>query len=215
VSKSTRFGFTRSELRTLERLDTPAKIQTFINRLATNFEQHGDTCLSPRMVLRERHAHCVEGALLAAAALRLHGDRPLVVELVPTGDDDAHLVTVFRRGRFWGAIGKTNHAVLRYREPVYRDIRELVMSYFHEYFLNSNGKKTLRNYTRPVDLSRFDARGWMTAEDHVHYIPAAIEAVRHYDLLAPWQVRGLRKADAIEIQAGKLLVEQPPQGVKA
>jgi hypothetical protein len=206
-------GFTKRELAVFRRLDTPGKIQTFLNDLSCNWELEGETCLSPRAVLERRTAHCVEGALFAAAALRLHGRRALLVELVATADDDSHLVAVWNQGGYWGAIGKTNHAVLRYREPVYRDTRELVMSFFHEYFLNSNGKKTLRSFTRPVNLARFDRRSWMTSDDDVWYIPEYIEGVRHYQLMEPWQIRGLRRADDVEIMAGEILVDPTPAGL--
>jgi len=207
-------GFSRRELSVFRRLDSPARVQGFLNELGCNWELEGDTCMSPRRVLESGIAHCVEGALLAAAALRLHGRRALVVELVATADDDSHLVAVWNERGYWGAIGKTNHAVLRYREPVHRDTRELAISFFHEYFLNSNGEKTLRSFTRPVDLARFDRRRWMTAEEDVAYIPEAIEGMRHYELLEPWQIRGLRRADDVEIQAGEILVEPKPRGLR-
>ena len=208
-------GLSKTELRVLKPLNTPCKIQDFINGLKRNFELEGDTTMSPRSVLRTRHAHCVEGALLAAVALRLHGRRPLVVEMVATEDDDSHMLAVFKDRGYWGTITQTNHAVLRYREPVYRNIRELVMSFFHEYFLNENGKKTLRSYTRPIDLSIFDKRGWVTAEEDIGYVPEYIEGVRHYELLEPWQIRNLRPAEAVEIQAGSILVEPEPRRRKA
>ena len=204
-------GLSQGELRVLQRLDTPSKIQDFINSLRRNFELDGETCMSPRTVLRTRRAHCVEGALLAAVALRLHGHKALAVELVATEDDDSHMLAVFKQRGCWGAITQTNHAVLRYREPVYRNVRELVMSFFHEYFLNENGKKTLRSYTRPIDLSIFDKRGWVTAEDDIWYVPEYIEEVHHYDLLTPWHVRNLRPAEPVEIEAGSILVEQEPR----
>jgi hypothetical protein len=204
-------GFTRAELGVFRRLDSPGKIQSFLNELRCNWELEGETCMSPRAVLESGMAHCVEGALLAAAALRLHGRRPLLVELVASADDDSHLVAVWKDHGHWGAIGKTNHAVLRYREPVYRDTRELVMSFFHEYFLNSNGKKTLRSFTRPVNLARFDRRSWMTSDDDVWYIPEYVEAVRHYELMEPRQIQGLRRADDVEITAGEILVDPKPK----
>ena len=136
------FGFTEEELRILRKLRTPVKVQDFVNSLEENFEKNGETCMSPRKVLRERKAHCVEGALLASVALRLQGHKPLIVDLNSAPGDDDHVLAVFRKAGKWGAITKTNHAVLRYREPIYRDIRELAISFFHEYFLNSNGKKT-------------------------------------------------------------------------
>ncbi len=162
-----------------------------------------DTYFSPRCVLRERRAHCMEGAMLAAAALRFAGFRPLVLDLKSSVEDDDHVVAVFRQKGCWGAISKTNHGVLRYREPVYRTVRELVMSFFHEYFLN-DGRKTLRSYSLPVDLSRFDDRGWMTAEENISYIPEYVDAVRHYPVLPPSHIRRLRRADLIERKMGEL-----------
>ena len=141
--------------------------------------------------------------MLAALALRLAGYRPLVMDLVSVAHDYDHVVAVFREDHCWGAISKTNHGVLRYREPVYRTIRELAMSYFHEYFLD-NGEKTLRSYSNPVDLSQFDVRGWMTAEEDVWYMPEFLDRVRHFPILTKKQVRNLRPADDIERKMGKI-----------
>jgi hypothetical protein len=201
-----------AERRIFRSLDSPAKIQDFLNALPTNHEPEGDTCLSPRRVLRERRAHCMEGAMLSAAILRFHGERPLVVDLTAAPDDHDHVIAVFRRHGHWGAISKTNHAVMRYREPVYRTIRELALSFFHEYFLQSNGKKTLRSYSAPVDLSRFDRRGWLTAEEDVWYVPEHLCDIPHVPLLTRAQIASLRRADAIELQAGELLEWPPPKG---
>jgi len=202
--KKETFGFSREELRILRKLNTPPKIQDFLNSLKINFEEEGDTCFSPRKVLKEGRAHCIEGALLAASALRFHGYRPLIVDLEADNKDEDHVIAVFNIKNKWGAITKTNHAVLRYREPIYRDIRELVMSFFHEYFLNSNGKKTLRAYSRPVDLSRFDKKGWMTSDEDVWYIPEYLTEIKHIKILDGKNIRKLRRADSIEIEAGKL-----------
>lgn len=204
-------GLTQAELRVLQPLDTPAKVQSFLNELRTNFEEGGDTCMSPRRVLASGKAHCVEGAVLGAAAMRLHGRPAQVVELLTTADDDPHVVAIFRDRGFWGAIGKTNHAVLRYRDAVYRNLRELVMSFFHEYFLNSNGEKTLRSYTRAMSLAQFDSRGWTVSERDISYIPKRLEDARHYDLFDAKQLASLRVADEIEIEAGKLVVEKRPR----
>ncbi len=195
----------------LKPLKTPSLIQDFLNELRTNFEEGGDTCMSPRSVLASGKAHCVEGAILAAAAMRLHGRPPLLVELLTTADDDPHVIAVFRERGCWGAVGKTNHAVLRYRDAVYRSLRELVMSFFHEYFLNSNGEKTLRSYTRPMNLAQFDARRWTVSEEDITYVPKKLEDARHYDLVDARQIKTLRVADAIEIDAGKLVVEKRPR----
>src|ERR1043166_4610055 len=125
-------GLSAAEFRVLQRLRTPEKIQDFLNALPANFEPHGDTCLSVREVLKRRRAHCIEGAFLAACALWINGEPPLLLDLKATRDYD-HVVALFRRGGCWGAISKTNHLPLRYRDPVYRTLRELAMSYFHEY----------------------------------------------------------------------------------
>lgn len=141
--------------------------------------------------------------MIAAVALRLHGQRPLVLDLTSRRDDDDHVVALFRQHGCWGAISKTNHAVLRYREPVYRTVRELAMSYFHEYFLQAGGKKSLR-YFASADLSRFDRRGWMTAEEDVWYVPQHLCDILHEEILTRSQIATLRPADPIEIQAGEL-----------
>lgn len=201
------FDLNPQEFKTLKKLTTPARIQDFLNSLKINFEPYGDTSMSPRRVLREKKAHCMEGAVLAALALRIQGHPPLVMDLKSTSKDFDHVVAPFKINGFWGAINKTNHAVLRYREPVYKSIRELAMSYFHEYFLD-NGVKTLRSYSRPLNLARFDSRGWTMDEKDIWYIPETLDEAKHYPILTPRQIRNLRKADQIEIEAGKLVVER-------
>lgn len=197
------FGLDKNEMHVLRSLNTPRKIQDFLESIPINFEPEGDTCLSPRRVLRERRAHCIEGAMLAALVLRIHGQRPLVLDLEASSNDHDHVIALFKRHGCWGAISKTNHVVLRYREPVYRTIRELVLSYFHEY-TDGNEKKTLRSFSPPVDLSRFDDVGWMTAEKDVWEVAQYLADVRHSPLLSRAQIRTLRKADALEIKAGNL-----------
>ncbi|MBI5466044.1 MAG: hypothetical protein HY974_02010 [Candidatus Kerfeldbacteria bacterium] len=198
------FGLTLSELRLLRRLKTPLAVQDFLTTLPINFERGGETCLSPRRVLQERRAHCIEGAMLAALALRLHGHKPLLMDLKSVWHDDDHVVALFKERGCWGAVSKTNHAVLRYREPIYRTLRELALSYFHEYFTD-DGKKTLRSYSGPVNLARFDKAGWMTSVKDVWYVPRYLDKVRHYPLVTRTQIKHLRLADKIERQAGKLL----------
>ena len=199
------FGFTPKEITSLKALKTPAKIQNFLNKLPTNFELKGLTVYSPRKVLQKKTAHCLEGALLAAVALRFQGYPPLVVDLTATDDDEDHVITVFKINGHWGAISKSNHATLRYREPVYKTIRELVMSYFHEYYIGKTGKKTLRSYSQPVNLARFDSRGWMTTEEDVWYIPEYLVEVPHTMILDRSQIARLRRADAVELRAGKVV----------
>jgi len=144
----------------------------------------------------------MEGALLAALALWMRGHAPLILDLKTSDADVDHLVALFQVDGYWGGITKTNHAVLRYREPIYRDVRELAASYFHEYFMN-DGAKTLRQYSDPFDLRAWKT-DWTTAEDDLWDLERAIDRSQHHALITRKQIAGLRKADAIEIKAGKL-----------
>lgn len=197
-------GYTKQEIGTLRRLNTPVKIQDYLETLRTNFEEYGETCMSPRKVLRTRQAHCIEGAMLAAAALEFHGHKPFVMDLRSTSGDFDHVVALFREGGCWGAISKSNHAVLRYREPVYRTLRELALSYFHEYF-DDNGRKNLRFYSVAVDLNRFNRFAWRTSEEDLWDVGYGIDKAKHFSILSRQQVKSLRRADPLEIAAGKLV----------
>ncbi len=197
------------ELTLLRGLRTPQNIQDFLDSFTYNFETDGETCLSPRRVLRERRAHCIEGALLAALALRLHGEAPLILDLTAAPHDYDHVIALFRRHGHWGAISKTNHSVLRYRDPVYKTIRELALSYFHEY-TDDDGKKTLRSYSRPVDLSRLDHLHWMTSEENVWDIAHALNRARHYSIVSRALVNNLRKQHPLEQKASMLIEWRKP-----
>lgn len=197
------YDFTKAELKVLDRLNTPQKIQDFLNKIPINFEENGGTARSPRQVLKLRKAHCIEGALLAATALWYHGHKPLLLDLVTTKNDDDHVVALFKQGGFWGAVSKTNHSVLRYREPVYKTVRELAMSYFHEYFKDS-GQKTFRKYSVPFDLSKIKDKAWLTSREDLWEINNALDDSKHFDILNRSQIKTLRKADQIEIEAGKI-----------
>lgn len=160
--------------------------------------------MSPVRVLREKKAHCLEGAMLAAVALLVHGEPPLLFDLKTTTGDD-HVVALYRRNGYWGAISKTNHATLRFRDPIYKTLRELALSYFHEYFDNDTGKKILYTYSaKPFDLQRY-GKGWLTAEEELFYIADAIDAAPHRSLIPKKNVRLIRKADTMEMRAGKLV----------
>jgi len=175
-------GFSAREWNSLRRLGAPEKIQRFLDvDVGYNKEPGGATCRSPRRVLRDRVAHCLEGALFAAAALRAQGFPPLLLDLEAVRDDD-HVLAIFKQRGRWGAVAKSNFAGLRYREPVYRTLRELVMSYFEHYF-NLRGEKTLRNYSRPVNLARFDRIGWMTTEQDLWAVSDHLFAISHTPLL--------------------------------
>lgn len=194
----------KEEIKLFKSLNTPKKIQDFINKIPINFEENGDTCYSPRMVLKNWKCHCMEGAILAAQILRFYGYPPLLVDLSASKNDFDHMLAVFKKDGKWGAISKTNHSILRYREPVYNSIRELAMSHFHEY-VNDDGKKTLRRYSMPVNLKKFDKINWMTTEKEVWEIANHMAETKHYDILNKKQIMGLRKADKIELDAGKIV----------
>ena len=202
-------GLTRTEFAILKRLSTPHKIQDFVSSLRANFERKGDTCLSVRQVLRRHHAHCIEGAMLAACTLWIHGEPPLLLDLKAVHDFD-HVVALFRRRGCWGAISKTNHALLRYRDPVYRTLRELAMSYFHEY-TNKKGRLTLRSYSRAFDLRKVNPLLWVTNGSDCWDIPEMLDEIRHYPLVTGKQVRLLYRRDAMERKVGALLQYQAPQ----
>ncbi len=195
-------GFTPSQKALFKKLRTPERIQQFVEELDYNLEPDGPTCRSPKRVLETGEAHCMEGALLAAAALRWHGHPPLVVDLEAERDDD-HVLAVFRYGKHWGAIAKSNYSGLRFREPVYRTLRELAMSYFEHYF-NLAGEKTLRRYSRPVNLKRFDSSGWMTSSEDFWEIPDYLCEIPHIPLLAPGMENRLARVDARTMAAGKV-----------
>jgi len=202
-------GLSRGEFAVLRRLRTPEKIQAHLNGLRQNFEQRGETCNSVRTVLKERRAHCIEGAMLAACALWIHGEPPLLLDFQAVRDFD-HVVALFRRNGCWGAISKTNGIGLRWRDPVYRTLRELAMSYLHEYY-NKRDHKTLRTYSRPFDLRRMDPAEWVTAEDGAWDLIDHLEATRHYRLMAPAQVRSLVRRDPFEREVGGLLQYRRPK----
>ena len=195
-------GFPR-EFATLKALRTPAAIQDFLDAMPLNFEEDGDTYRSPVAVLGARKAHCMEGALLAAAALWLHGRPPLLLDLKTMRGDVDHVVALFKEGNRWGAISKTNHAVLRYRDPIYRDPRELAMSYFNEYFLDS-GAKTMRSYSAPFDLSKYGGE-WIVAREDLDHIVTDLDNSRHFTIMKKGAERKLRPAAPIEIKAGKIV----------
>ena len=195
------------ELAVLRRLRTPGDIQDFLNTLPMNFTGRRHTYASPLVVLETKKAHCMEGAMLAAAALWYLGHPPLLLDLKTTAKDDDHVVAIFKENGRWGAISKTNHAVLRYRDPVYRDPRELAMSYFNEYFLDS-GIKTMRSYSAPFDILKCRAAHgdeWLTSRSDLADIAAALDFSKHFQILKKGAERTLRRADRSEIEAGKIV----------
>jgi len=192
------FGFTASELRTLRALNTPVKIQKYLDALEYDY---ADTAGAPRRVLRTRRGHCLEGALLAAAALRVNGQPALLMDLEAVRDDD-HVIALYREHGLWGGIAKSNYSGLRFRAPVHRTLRELALSYFDSYY-NLRGERTLRAYSLPVNLAGFDSLGWMTSEEDVWFIPEALAGVRHYPLFPQKIAHRLPRLDRRSFEAGR------------
>src|SRR5438105_11192058 len=183
-------GFTPSEFRTLRALKTPTGIQRFLDDLPYHL---AGTAWSPRLVLREKTAHCLEGAIFAAGALRVLGFPPLILDLEADQDTD-HVIAVFKSRGHWGAVAKSNFTGCRYREPVYRTLRELALSYFPIYF-NLRGERTLRRYSRPVNLARFDRLDWMTSEKPIWFIAEHLCEIPHIRLLTPAMAKRLTHVD--------------------
>jgi hypothetical protein len=194
------FGLTPKEEALLRKLKTPILIQDFLDKLPTNFEKQGTTHFSPRRVLREKKAHCIEGALLAATALWLAGKAPLLLDLKTRLNDDEHVVALFKENGYWGAISKTNHAVLRFRDPIYKTVRELALSYYHEYFRDTDGKKTLVSYSQPFDLRKL-GEAWVTEEKDSWAIDRALDKAKHFPLVPKDNRRHIRDATKFERKA--------------
>ncbi|HTW80057.1 MAG TPA: hypothetical protein VME23_10980 [Terracidiphilus sp.] len=192
------FGLSASDLHTLRALKTPMQIQKFVDALDY---QYANTAWSPARVLRERKGHCMEGALVASAALRVNGHPPLLMDLEGVRDDD-HVIALYREHNLWGGIAKSNFAGLRFRAPVYRTLRELALSYFEHYF-NLRRERTLRSYSAPVNLKRVDHLHWMTAEEDVWCVPELLIAARHYPLFPDKVARALPRLDRRSFEAGK------------
>lgn len=210
VARREDLGLTPREYALLRRLDTPEKIQAFVNAIPCNHEIGGETVLSVREVLKQRRAHCIEGAMVAAAAMWVNGMKPLLLHLDCHISDYPHVIAVFRRHGAWGAISKTNGAPLRYRDPIYRSLRELALSYFHEYF-NRRGHKTLRSYSTAFDMRRIDPAEWVTASKHCWTTHDRLVALRHYPLISPRQEKLLAKLDPFAHRASKVVQYPRPK----
>ena len=194
------FGLTKREEATLRKLKTPVLIQDFLDKLPINFETNGATHYSPRRALKEKKAHCIEGALLAATALWLRGKPPLLLDLKTKLFDDEHVVALYKQNGYWGAISKTNHAVLGFRDPIYKTVRELALSYYHEYFREKDGIKTLVSYSRPFDL-RTLGDSWVITEDDLWEMDDVLNKIRHYPLVPRANIKNIRKATKLERRA--------------
>jgi hypothetical protein len=191
--------WTKDEIRFLRSMKDPDKIQGFLDSIDYNPNYE---CRSPRWVIKKRSAHCFEGALFSAAALQFIGYQPLIVDMKSFNDDD-HVIAVFKVDGHWGAVAKSNFTTLRFREPVYRSLRELVMSYFDFYF-NIIGDKSLRSYSLPLDLSIYESRKWVTTDEDLEYIGDKLEKIRHYPVINKKMITNLKKASDTMLKAGML-----------
>jgi len=192
-------AFTPAELRKLRSLKTPYGIQKYIDDMPYHL---ADTGWSPRKVLKEKTSHCFEGAMLAAAALRAIGHPPLIFDLEAEHDTD-HVVAIYKIKDHWGSIAKSNYTGCRYREPVYRTLRELAMSYFDTYF-NLRRERTLRRFSVPVHMKRFDDLDWMTTEKELWFVAEYLFDIRHFPLISKAQARNLHRLDDRSFRAGCL-----------
>ena len=211
-AKASDLGLTGAEFGVLRRLDTPQKIQSFVHyQLRQNFEIDGQTCRPVREVLRTRRAHCIEGAMLAAAALWIQGEPPLILDMRAERDFD-HVITLFRRHGCWGAISKTNGIGLRGRDPVYRTLRELAMSYFHEY-TNKLEHKTLREYSLPFDLRQMDSSIWASGTKNCWDVGEKLDGLRHFTLVNGRNMKNVTRRDPFERRLGGMLQYRRPRAL--
>lgn len=206
-----KMGLTLKQAKLLSGLNTPRKIQDFLVYLPQNFEPDGDTARSVKSALKANKAHCIEGAMIAAMALWLQGHPPLLIDLCAHRDMD-HVIAPFKQNGKWGAISKTNYTCLRWRDPVYRSVRELVMSYFHEFA--KGRRKSLRSYSNPYDLRKFPTKLWVDNPNNCWELTSHISIIKHYKILDEKAVKQLRPRDAVEIKTDKINVFPVPKWKK-
>jgi hypothetical protein len=191
-------GLTDGEIAIFRELKRPEHIQDFITAMPSNAEPDGDTCHSVRTAIAKNRCHCIEGAFIAACALMLRG-RPALLMHFEAEDDDDHVSALFKQGRHWGAISKSNSIWLRWRDPIYRSPRELAMSCLHEYVLKDT--KSLRRVSRPFDIGAYDPAQWITSDTDCWDMDGEIASSPHVALITRAQARRLRKRDAFEVHA--------------
>ena len=184
----------------IDRISSPHGIQELLDSLAYST----DACYrSPLRSIRDGRAHCYDGAVLGAALLRRIGYPPLILNMFANGRDDEHLIAPFLRRGAWGAVAQSNVVGLRYREPIHRSIRELIISYFEQYF-NTASEKTLRKYTRPINLAQFDRQHWMSDDRAMDLIADRLEQLRRVPILSRGMIAGLARVDPLSYRAGML-----------
>jgi len=212
--KALRALLSPAEQRLFARLDTPQKLQSFIDSLPANFEPDGDTIMSPRRLMKARVAHCAEGALFAAAVLAFHGKPAWLMDIQSLPSDHDHIVTLFKERGLWGAISKTNHAILRWRDPIYRSPRELAMSYAHEYCL-PGGKKSMLAFSKPFSLARFAPKRWVIATEDLDWLLEALDDSAHVPVAPPAALRRRRRMSRVELKAQEVVEWKRPRKHKS
>jgi hypothetical protein len=191
--------WSEEEILFLKKFKDPYSIQVFLDSIDYNPDNE---CRSPRWVMKKRSAHCFEGALFAAAALDFIGYKPHIVDMKAYNDDD-HVIAVFKEDGYWGAVAKSNFTSLRYREPVYHSLRELIMSYF-DFFFNTDGEKSLRSYSLPFDLTTLNDRKWATTDEDLEYIGDKIDSLHHFPVVTNKMIKNLKIASESMLKAGLL-----------
>ncbi len=208
VQKQAKSSLSSDFARLLTQLSSPHKIQDYLDTLSINFELRGDTHYSPLTVFKRKETHCIEAALFAAAALWYHGHAPLLLDLRAEKNDYDHVVALYKTNGYWGALSKSNHATIRYRDPVYKTVRELAVSYFHEWFPEKTGVRTLRSYSEPLNMERF-GYDWIVTDDDLFWVDDSLNKQRHYPIAPLKNLKSARRADPMEIKAGSLLEYKP------
>jgi hypothetical protein len=198
--KTLRELLTPTERRLFKRLDTPQKIQIYIEKMTPNYELKGETCMSPRRMMQAGVCHCAEAAMFAAAVLIYHGHDAWLMDIQALPSDQDHIVTLFKQRGLWGAISKTNHAVLRWRDPIYRSPRELAMSYAHEYCLNG-GKKSMMAFSKPYSLTRVAPKRWVIAPDELDWLMIKVDEAPHVPLAPASVLRRRRRMARVELKS--------------
>ena len=206
VSFGMKLGLTKAQATLLSRYKTPAAIQDYVSSIPANYEVGGETCLPVAEVLKQNRAHCIEGAFVAACALWMQGRPPLLLDMKARAGDSDHVVALFKEGKCWGAVSKSNHAWVRYRDPVYRSMRELALSYFHEYTLGDI--KTLYSYASPFDLRKIDPAVWISGTESCWDLAIKLDDARHTPLFEKSQIRHFKRRDKMEMKAHQI-VEHP------
>ncbi|HEV8666823.1 MAG TPA: hypothetical protein VN665_03180 [Candidatus Paceibacterota bacterium] len=213
---------TPAEIKLLEKLSSPAKVQDFLDHFPVNFSEIGEPVKSPRWVIEHKRAHCIEAAIFAATALAYHGRPALLMDLRASDEDEDHVVALFKINGLWGALSKTNHAQLRYRDAIYKNERELALSYFNEYFLFESyhfakkvltgklGTKTLREYSKPFDITKFDPADWWAAKS-LDWLAEKLDDSPHLAVLPKSAIKKLRKVSPLEIKSAKLTEWKKPK----